>query len=357
MAKTIRDKKRSHEILSFNPKEAVRALLAVLPSRAQDVVKQRYGLGKSSERATLEAIGKSYGITRERVRQIENFAIKTIRRSPAYTQARSVFDELERVVRDYGAVVHEAKFLNFLSPDKAIQNSVYFLLVLGDRFEKLREDEEFHHRWTVDKRLGEKVHGAIRKLCSGVKEADLIKEEALISQFLKDVKDIVCDAGNPDLARRWFELSKQLSRNPLGEWGLSKSPNVRLRGMRDYAYLVIRSHGEPMHFTEVTQKIKELFNKRAHTATCHNELIKDDRFVLVGRGLYALREWGYKEGIVRDIIEELLKKQGPLSRADIIEGVLKERMVKHNTITVNLQNIHFFKRLGDGRYALLSVKN
>jgi len=357
MAKTTQDKKRSRETLSFNPKEAVKALLAVLPTRAQDVVKQRYGLGKSSERATLEAIGKTYGITRERVRQIENFAIKSIRKSPAYTQARAVFDELESVVRDYGAVVHEAKFLSSLSSDKAIQNSVHFLLVLGDRFEKLREDDEFHHRWTVDKKLGEKVHGAIRKLCSGVKEADLIKEEALISQFLKDVKDIVRDAGNPDLARRWLELSKQLSRNPLGEWGLSKSPNVKLRGMRDYAYLVIRSHGEPMHFTEVTQKIKELFNKRAHTATCHNELIKDDRFVLVGRGLHALREWGYKEGIVRDIIEELLKKQGPLTRADIIEGVLKERMVKHNTIIVNLQNAHFFKRLGDGRYALLSVKN
>lgn len=357
MAKIKQDKKHSREALTFNPKEAVKALLSVLPTRAQDVVKQRYGLGKSSERATLEAIGKSYGITRERVRQIENFAIKSIRKSPAYTQAHGIFDELEGTIREYGGIVHEAKFLSHLSGDKAVQNNVHFLLVLGDRFEKLREDDEFHHRWTVDKKLGEKVHGAIRKLCSSVKEADLIKEEVLISQFLKDVKDIVHDANNPDLARRWLELSKQLSRNPLGEWGLSKSPNVKLRGMRDYAYLVIRSHGEPMHFTEVTQKIKELFNKRAHTATCHNELIKDDRFVLVGRGLYALREWGYKEGIVRDIIEELIKKQGPLSRSEIIAGVLKERMVKNNTIIVNLQNARFFKRLGDGRYALITVKN
>ncbi len=354
MAKTKEaSKKGATKAFVFNPKDTIKGLLAVLSPRAQDVIKQRYGLGKSSERATLEAIGSVYGITRERVRQIENFALKTIRKSSAYTAAKRAFDELEEALVEYGGVVHESKFLTYLSGDKGIQNSVHFLLVLGDRFEKLREDDEFHHRWTIDRKLSDKVHTALRKLCSGVKEADLIHEETLISQFLKDVKDIVRDSGNPELARRWLELSKQLSKNPLGEWGLSKSPNVKLRGMRDYAYLVIRNHGEPMHFSEVTQNIRELFNKRAHTATCHNELIKDDRFILVGRGLYALREWGYREGIVRDIIEDILKKQGPLAREEIINGVLKERMVKNNTIIVNLQNSHFFKRLPDGRYAIV----
>ena len=346
-------KKSAAKTLVVNPKDTVKALLTVLPARAQDVIRQRYGLGKSSERATLEAIGDVYGITRERVRQIENFALKTIRKSPAYTAAQYAFDGLEEALVNYGGIVHEGKFLAHLSADKGVQNAAHFLLVLGDRFEKLREDDEFHHRWTVDKKLGDKVHTALRKLCSGVKEADLIKEEILISQFLKDVKDIVRDSDNPELARRWLELSKQLSKNPLGEWGLSKSPNVKLRGMRDYAYLVIRNNEEPMHFSKVTEKIRELFSKRAHTATCHNELIKDDRFILVGRGLYALREWGYREGIVRDIIEEILKQRGPLMREDIVSGVLKERMVKHNTIIVNLQNSHFFKRLTDGRYALV----
>ena len=194
------------------------------------------------------------------------------------------------------------------------------------------------------------MHGAIRKLCSHVSEEDLIKEEQLIAQFLKEIKDIVRDANNPELARRWLDLSKQLSRNPLGEWGKSSSPNIKLRGMRDYAYLVLRSNGKPMHFTEVTQKIRELFNRKAHTATCHNELIKDARFILVGRGLYALREWGYREGVVRDIIHELLKRKGPLSKDQILEGVLSERLVKHNTIIVNLQNSRYFKKLTDGRY-------
>jgi len=353
MAKTKTTTKASREVLSFNPKEVVKALLSPLPTRAQDVIKQRFGLAKSTDHATLEAIGQTYGITRERVRQIENFALKALRKSPAYQDAVSVFDELEEAVNSYGGIVNEQKFLSHLSKEKGTQNILHFLLVLGDRFEKLKEDEEFHHRWTVDKKLSEKVHTAIRKLCSSVSEKDLIKEEQLIAQFLKEIKDIVRDTNNPDLARRWLELSKQLSRNPLGEWGLSSSPNIKLRGMRDYAYLVIRDNGKPMHFTEVTQKIRELFNRKAHTATCHNELIKDNRFILVGRGLYALREWGYKEGVVRDIIRELLKRKGPLSKDQILADVLAERLVKHNTIIVNLQNNRHFKKLSDGRYAIL----
>ena len=52
-----------------------------------------------------------------------------------------------------------------------------------------------------------------------------------------------------------------------------------------------------MHFKEVAEAISKTFGKKTHYATCHNELIKDSRFVLVGRGMYALAEWGYQAGI------------------------------------------------------------
>jgi len=120
--------------------------------------------------------------------------------------------------------------------------------------------------------------------------------------------------------------------------------------MRDYAFLVIRRHGSPMHFTEVARAIYEVFGKRAHTATCHNELIKDKRFVLVGRGLYALTEWGYEGGVVKDVIKKVLKKYGPLHRDEVIDKVLKERYVKTNTIIVNLQDRNVFGRDKEGRY-------
>nr|MBP9757958.1 winged helix-turn-helix domain-containing protein [Candidatus Paceibacterota bacterium] len=112
-----------------------------------------------------------------------------------------------------------------------------------------------------------------------------------------------------------------------------------------------KRHGSPMHFTEVAQGIEKLFGRETHPATTHNELIKDGRFVLVGRGLYALKEWGYEPGVVRDVIKGILEREGPLSREDIIDRVKRERYVKDATIAVNLQN-GMFTRQNDGRYAL-----
>ena len=143
-----------------------------------------------------------------------------------------------------------------------------------------------------------------------------------------------------------------LGQNPLGEWGRADSPNVNVRGIRDYSYLVMKRHGSPMHFCEVAKTISQTFDKKAHTATCHNELIKDPRFVLVGRGTYGLSEWGYKPGVARDVIAEILKKEGPMKKEEIIDHVMKERFLKKNTILVNLQNSKYFKKTKDGLYAV-----
>ena len=107
-----------------------------------------------------------------------------------------------------------------------------------------------------------------------------------------------------------------------------------------------------MHFREVARAVASTFDKNCHTATCHNELIKDKRFVLVGRGIYALSEWGYKSGVVRDVIIEFLKKNGPMSKEDIVEQVMKERYLKKNTILVNLQNVKYFKKNKTGLYTI-----
>ena len=133
--------------------------------------------------------------------------------------------------------------------------------------------------------------------------------------------------------------------------GTFKISEHQSKGMRDYAFLVIRRHGSPIHFREVAKTITELFGKKAHVATTHNELIKDPRFVLVGRGLYALSEWGYMSGVVRDVIRKILEKHGPLTKEEIIDKVLKERYVKENTIVVNLQNQKYFTKDKESRYS------
>src|SRR3989339_708583 len=338
--------------ITFKPKQVIKRLLSPLSPRALDVMVKRYGLGEGTDRMTLEGIGGTYGITRERVRQIENFALATIKKSDVFKKEEAVFAELHELVVSMGGVVCEEDFLMHLSKDVSTQNHIYFLLVLGDEFKRAKEDMNFKHRWIVDDKTSMKVHEALQKLFQSLSNEDLIPEGEIVAAFLDHLKEVGDTYKNEEVIKRWLALSKTIAKNPLGEWGVSHSPNVNARGMRDYAYLIIRKHGSPMHFTEVAKAISQVFGKKAHVATCHNELIKDSRFVLVGRGLYALSSWGYEKGVVKDVIVKVLKKEGPLTKKEIIDRVLKERYVKENTVFVNLQDPKLFKKTKEGKYAI-----
>lgn len=336
--------------ITFKPKAVVRQLLSVPNDRNQDVLIRRYGLGADPTRMTLEAIGDLYGITRERVRQIENTALAAIRKSPTYRELLPAFNELRDAMIALGGIVHERDFLNAISTDHVTQQHVHFLLVVGDLFIKHKESDDFEHSWTIDKDLADRVHDSLQKLYASLGNDDLVEESKLIDRFLSHLRDVNAEYAREEIYRRWLNLSRRLSKNPLGEWGRSQSPNVSARGIRDYAFLVLRKHGSPMHFREVANAIEQSFRREAHIATTHNELIKDKRFVLVGRGLYALSEWGYSTGIVRDVIRDLLQKHGALQRDEIVERVMRERYVKENTVVVNLQNVRFFRKNKEGKY-------
>jgi DNA-directed RNA polymerase delta subunit len=342
--------------IQFKPKQTTKKLLAVLPERAREIIVKRYGLGKNTDKMTLDAIGKNYGITRERVRQIENYAITNIRKSDAYKSEKAAFSEMEALLHELGGVVVEDDFLGSVAKDKSIQNHVHFILVIGDSFKKKKEDDDFKHRWHVNDELTKNVEDSLRKLYMGLSNDDLLPESEIINKFLSHLEGVSEKYKNQEIMRRWLSLSKNIGKNAIGEWGVATSPNVKTKGMRDYAFLVIRKHGSPIHFKEVAKQITQVFKKKAHIATTHNELIKDARFVLVGRGLYALKEWGYMAGVVKDVIKKIIEKHGPLSKEEIIEKVLKERYVKENTIMVNLQNQKHFKRSKENKYHLVDDK-
>jgi hypothetical protein len=336
--------------VTFKPKQVTKRMLSNLPPRAYEVITNRFGLTDEGERKTLEAIGQKYGITRERVRQIENAALTLIRKSESFKSEKAVFEELKKLVHTLGGIVAEQDLLNHLSKDKLTQNHIHLYLTLGDDFTKHKEDDEFKTRWSVDEGVSEEVHKSLKNLFASLSDDELVPEQELISRFLDEVKNLSEQYKNEEIAKRWLSMSKTINKNPLGEWGKSTSSSIKTRGIKDYAFLMMRKHGSPMHFREVAKAVSNTFNKKCHTATCHNELIKDSRFVLVGRGIYALSEWGYKSGVVREVIKELLKKNGPMSKEDIVEQVMKERYLKKNTILVNLQNSKYFKKNKNGLY-------
>ncbi len=340
--------------ISFKPKQVTKRITSHLQDRASDVIMSRFGLTSDAAKKTLEEIGKKYNITRERVRQIEDTALNSIKKSDAYKKEQTVFDEIKQLITSLGSIISEHEFLEHVSKDKGIQNHINFYLELGDAFKKHREDNHFHTRWSVDDEMAGKIHDTLKKLFVSLNDEDIVPEGEMIKKFLDQLKDVAEQYRNQEIAKRWLAMSKTIGKNALGEWGKASSPNIRTRGVKDYAFLVMRRHGSPMHFREVADSISKTFGRKTHYATCHNELIKDSRFVLVGRGMYALAEWGYKPGIAREVIKDILKREGPLVKEDVVEKVMKERYFKKNTILVNLVNPKYFKKNKSGQYSIVS---
>lgn len=339
-------------MISFKPKQVTKTLLDALPERARDVLEKRYGLSKDGDSFTLEAIGQSYGITRERVRQIENYGIQSIQKSEVYKKHYDLFIELQKLIDQLGGgLIAEHVLLDEISDDTITRNHLYFLLVVGDPFYKSKENPQYTHRWFTERKTADLVEKALRNVYKGFARDELVSENEIVNRFKVELDELSTDK-DEEVLKRWLRISKQIGRNPLGDWGPAESPNIRVKGIRDYAYLSVKRHGSPMHFREVANTIKDLFDHKAHVATTHNELIKDARFVLVGRGLYALTEWGYTAGVVKDVLREILENEGPLSREELIDKVRKERYVKDNTILVNLQDTNIFRKLSNGTYAL-----
>lgn len=313
-----------------------------LDQRTFDVIQRRFGL-KAKNKETLEAIGASYGITRERVRQIELDGLAKIRKDLEKNQELAI--HFGKAFNGFGGIKKEADLLEDLAGDK-LENQVSFLLTNIAGFDKFPEDNNFHSFW-VNKEVVNKAKKVVKLTIKRLKKnnktlclADLLKGEKL----------------KKDIFVSYIGISKNIEKSPEGEFGLSKWIEINPKGVKDRAYLVFKKEEKPLHFADLASMIEKLpFSgpRKVHTATVHNELIKDPRFILVGRGLYALKEWGYQPGIVKDIIVKILKdSKKPLSKQEILKKVLEQRFVKENTIVLNLQDKSYFLRNLQGKYTI-----
>ena len=184
------------------------------------------------------------------------------------------------------------------------------------------------------------------------KKADVMQDGKLVVQIRQLMEEVLKNFSDAIITSS-LEVDKRIKRVE-GGFGLMTWRHINPRSIRDKAYIILKREKRPLHFVEIANKIAESgFDKKVVTTQAvHNELIRYDQFVLVGRGLYALKEFGYEKGAVADIIEGLLKKKSPMTKQEIIEGVLKQRHVKKGTISLNLQKNPQFVRVGRAVYKL-----
>ena len=339
--------------LSFKPKLVSQKLLGSLNSRTRDIIEKRYGLN-GTKKSTLESIGKSYSITRERVRQIENTALSNIKKSKEFKNNENIFEELAKIVKGLGSVIHEEVLMKHISNDANMHNHINFLMTTSDKFKKHKENDDLHSSWSVNDDIAKHVHYTLTQMHKNISKIELVREEEILTNFSKELINLEEEyKQNKDIIKRYLELSKKLKKNPLNEWGHIDNSNVKIRGVKDYAYLVLRQINKPTHFRDICKLIETTFHKKVNVATIHNELIKDKRFMLYERGVYVLREWGYISGTVKELIIKIIEdNEGSANKETIINGINKLRTVKPNTIIVNLSNTKNFKKGKNGMYSL-----
>ena len=338
--------------------EVAEMLVNDLPERSRDIVSRRFGIG-SSARETLEGIGKSYGITRERVRQIESEALNRLRAVGQDSRELNMFfSDLATFIKAHGGVMQEDILLNrYLDRCSASYNDcagfIMLLLSLGDEFRRGKESDVLHPHWYTDRESVDLAKSLVKALKKKLeKENRVLSQDELHDLALMEapVNDV-----DKDAVFAYIDTSKVIGYNTYGEYGLVWWAEVQPRGVRDKAYLVLKKNDAPLHFREITDSInKANFSPRqAKPQTVHNELIKDKRFVLVGRGIYALSEWGYAPGTVKDVLVDIMsKKSEPMTESQIIDAVMKQRMVKPETIRFNLKSSSDFERVGKDSYKL-----
>ncbi|MCG2808844.1 MAG: HTH domain-containing protein [Candidatus Portnoybacteria bacterium] len=323
------------------------ALKGVSNDRTREIVRLRFGLD-DGQRQTLESIGKNYGITRERVRQIEEATLSDLRRPASINIFKPAFRSIDAFFNREGRVVREERLLSALSGCDTIHPSkgaVFFILSLGDPYQRLVESDKFYSLWVNSKDALSQAQLVVDYL---VERIEGNKETVLLNNIIDFSKEANAQIDKKVLCS-YLDATKQISQNNFGRFGLSKWPEINPRGAKDKAYIVFKDQKRPLHFREVADLINEakLGTNLAQAQTVHNELIKDARFILVGRGTYALKEWGYQPGTIKDVIIQTLKDKGPLAKEDILNEVLKSRLVKKNTVLINLQNRQLFSKEGD----------
>ncbi|MDP2587728.1 MAG: sigma factor-like helix-turn-helix DNA-binding protein [bacterium] len=346
---------KESDLQAFEPARQVQELLESLDSRAKNVIQKRFALDGGKPK-TLESLGKNYAITRERVRQIENLSIKQLKKGSTQ-QVAQVNKILNVVLSEAGGVMEQEVLLDALLGDDKTSTgnraALLFLLILSDEVTLFKETSRFKNLWASSRAAHERLQNSIKE----IEQVLLANAKSLV---LTELVTKLATAGsnlNETEVRAAVAASKSISQNPFGEYGLVTWNEIVPKGVRDKAYLVVRREGQPMHFLKITEKINatKFDSRTAYPQTVHNELIKDKRFVLVGRGMYALKEWGYQPGTVAEVLTDILKEHGePMERQQLLQEVMKRRIVKRNTVLIGLQDKTHFVRLDGQRYDLVS---
>lgn len=345
----------------INLTDIIEDMFLVLTQKEKEVIIKRFSLDNEPKQ-TLEKIGQSFSVTRERIRQIEKIALGKLRRTVQNSKLSNINGLAIEILKENGGVATESKIvsevLNRISSSQDVDaNIIKLALNINPEISKTEKTNVFKPFWRLKTVNMDTVKNIVTKGISLLNKKNDVMQMETITEELKEVLEGKEKNLTSEIIVSSLETDKRIKKVE-NSFGLMIWRHINPRSIRDKAFIVLKDHGKPLHFVDIANKITDSgFDKKVVTTQAvHNELIRYDQFVLVGRGLYALKEWGFKKGTVADVIEDLLNKKSPLTKQEIIEGVLKQRHVKKGTISLNLQKNPRFVRVGRAVYKLDKTK-
>jgi hypothetical protein len=337
------------QTLNVDIPQIVESALEVLSEREKDVVLRRFSL-QGRDKETLDRIGRSYDVTRERVRQIEVEAMKKLSVLYSDPKLKALHALAWGILEKQGRIMEEDRLLSqmiksFTETSVIDMPGIKLSLQMSPHMIKKDRNQFFRSFWRTSEIQLAEIKNCAKQLKRALKDQEKVMTlEALQEMVAKDMQDIALSVLRID-----FEFKE----TPSG-WGLAKWRDINPRSIRDKIMVTLRKHGKPMHFREVVKHVIEDFSSRkAVTAQAiHNELIRQPIFPLVGRGLYGLQEWGMASGTVADLLIEVFQEADgqPLGRKEVIDRVLEKRDIRLGTISLNLQKYDCFVRVGRAKY-------
>jgi len=336
--------------------------------RSTDVIKRRYGL-TNGEKETLQEIGDFYGVTRERIRQIQALTLRRMKRLE--NDPRNYLIEIaEEILYEHDGIINDEeadKFLKLKCPALSAYGSSLFDL-FGDL------------NWIQRYEIGDIV---IYSPYFTVIPLNQLSE--FIFKILKNSEGGMNTFGIADkinqLNKLWVEnnrfnpltfLWKYCRIDPRIEEIIKTNDNPLSSVFRIYSsgraviswiFLmskVLENEQTPMHFTEISYKVNELIKesgKKIEVRRAHAVLIENKAFAHSGvKGTYGLTAWGFRKETTPELVEECIKKAGfPLHWKQIFEYVSKYKNTKPANIVSILEFNKRFKKIKNGIYGL--VKN
>lgn len=286
-----------------------------------------YGLTNLSSKSTLEEVASEFGLTRERVRQINKAVLDKIGRA---IRSKIINPDIEFTILEYvNSPVQEVPELSDVYHKRGVLRVYLDTKILGVT---LYKNYWLKSEWIIDGGFNieyqvNKAVDALKAQIGPVKINELADEYSINEKILYDINKTTISDGLIVL-----NTNKRATGNDL-IWMVGNYMDKTVR---------------PVTVSDIAQELN------ISTTSARGLVWRVPGAVNVGLSTYALEKYGYSNNTTAKIAEELLEKEGqPVHIDKIISYVTKYRLVNDGSVPAAMSVASdIFSRLGDGYYAL-----